>query len=174
MKRKQPDDDRNQQVMIESDKNILVMGIGNLLMGDEGLGVHFINEFIKHPMPSHIEIVDGGTGGFHLLSYLQAYPTIILIDAAFDDQEPGTISLIKPKFASDFPPSLSSHDIGLKDLLDSLYLLGHQPEVYLFTVTIDEIQHMSIGLTQPIESAITHLQEKTLQLLNQLANSTKN
>lgn len=141
------------------------MGIGNLLMGDEGLGVHFINEFTKIPLPPNVTVVEGGTGGFHLLSYLQAYPTIILIDAAFDDKEPGTISLIKPKFASDFPPSLSSHDIGLKDLLDSLYLLGHHPEVFLYTVTIGDIQPMTVELTTPIKSAINELQDQVLGLL---------
>ena len=53
----------------EKDKseNILVMGVGNYLMGDEGIGVHIIQEMAKQDLPDHVDILDGGTGGFSLL-----------------------------------------------------------------------------------------------------------
>lgn len=154
--------------MSERKKDILILGIGNILMGDEGVGVHFINELAHHPLPNRVEILDGGTGGFHLLSHLQSYPRIILVDAAFDDHTAGTINLIKPRFSTDFPPSLSSHDIGLKDLLDSLYLLGNEPEIFLFTVTIKEITPMSLELSTPVKNTLAPLTERVTALLSTL------
>ena len=62
--------------------DILVLGIGNVLMGDEGIGVHAINYLEKHTFPSNVRLLDGGTGGFHLLEYLQDYKKIIMIDTA--------------------------------------------------------------------------------------------
>jgi hydrogenase maturation protease len=156
-----------------SEKKILILGIGNLLMGDEGLGVHFINEYSKNTHPSNVELLEGGTGGFHLLSYLQDYPITIIIDAAFDDYPEGTIRLIKPKFASDFPPSLSSHDIGLKDLMDSLFLLGKEPVIYLFTVSISQITPMVVELTDPIKKVIDQLVGHVNVLVNQISTSDK-
>ena len=81
---------------------LLVLGIGNVLLGDEGVGVHVIQQLEKHEMPTHVTLLDGGTGGFHLLSYLQDYSRVILIDATLDGKEPGTISLIYPKFSNEF------------------------------------------------------------------------
>ena len=98
----------------EKDKSnsLLVMGVGNYLMGDEGIGVHVIQEMAKQQLPEYVDILDGGTGGFLLLSCFEAYPIIIFVDATMDGKPAGTVSLIKPKFASDFPSALSVHDVG--------------------------------------------------------------
>ena len=105
-------------------RNILVLGLGNLLMGDEGVGVHAARMLEHGDLPHAVSMVDGGTGGFHLLSYLQDFATVIMIDATMDGNSPGTLSLIRPRFATDFPKSLSAHDIGLRDLIESALLLG--------------------------------------------------
>ncbi|HSN60978.1 MAG TPA: hydrogenase maturation protease, partial [Ferruginibacter sp.] len=57
--------------------NILILGIGNYLMGDEGVGVHVANRLAKENNIKGVDIVDGGTGGFHLLGYFEGYKTII-------------------------------------------------------------------------------------------------
>lgn len=154
-------------------KDILVLGIGNYLMGDEGLGVHFINEFQKKDIPSNVEIVDGGTGGFHLLSHLHSHPINIFIDAATDGLPKGEVRLIKPKFASDFPVFLSSHDIGLKDLIESLYLLGDPPIIYIFTVSIQDIRPMYIGLSEEVRSSIPVLIDQVSELIIKINNGVK-
>ena len=118
---------------------ILILGIGNYLMGDEGVGVHAIQRLEKLPWPEYVDLLDGGTGGFHLLSYLTDYPKVILIDATMDGDAPGTVKLIKPKFASDFPRALSAHDIGLRDLIESAAVVEKLPETWLVTVSIDEL-----------------------------------
>lgn len=147
---------------------ILILGIGNLLMGDEGVGVHTIRELEKISLPENIDLLDGGTGGFHLLEYFQTYKRLIMIDATMDGEKTGTIKLIKPKFATDFPKALSAHDIGLKDLVESATILGSMPEVYLFTVTISEIKSMTMELSEDVANAIPEVIEKIKSLINTL------
>jgi hydrogenase maturation protease len=144
---------------------ILILGIGNVLMGDEGVGVHTIKELEKESFPSNVTLLDGGTGGFHLLEYLQEYPKIIMIDATMDGKPAGTISLIEPKFATDFPKSLSAHDIGLRDLIESTAVLGELPKMYLITVTIESIQSMQMELSTEIEEQIPSVVEKVKKVL---------
>jgi hydrogenase maturation protease len=148
----------------EKDKSnsILVMGVGNYLMGDEGIGVHIIQEMAKKDLPEYVDILDGGTGGFLLLSCFQVYPTIIFIDATMDGKPAGTISLIRPKFASDFPTALSVHDVGLKDMIEAVYLMDKIPDIHLFTVSIEEINPMTIELNAKVRAAIPELIERIL------------
>ncbi|MDX1939380.1 MAG: hydrogenase maturation protease [Saprospiraceae bacterium] len=143
---------------------ILILGLGNLLMGDEGLGVHFARQMELEALPDNATVLDGGTGGFHLMSYLEDYPTIIAVDATLDDHPPGTIRLIHPRFSKDFPKALSTHDIGLKDLLEGLQILGKFPEIHLFIVSIETVQPLYIGLSPSIEAIMPDLiaQVKTL------------
>lgn len=143
----------------EKDKSdsILVMGVGNYLMGDEGIGVHVIQEMYKKKLPDYVDILDGGTGGFLLLSCFQVYPTIIFVDATMDGKPAGTISLIRPKFASDFPSALSVHDVGLKDMIEAVYLMDKVPDIHLFTVSIEALNPMTIALSQKVKDAIPNL-----------------
>jgi hydrogenase maturation protease len=115
---------------------VLVLGVGNVLLGDEGAGVHAVRSMEAETWPSHVTLLDGGTGGFHLLSLFEEFDRIVLVDATMDGQPPGTVRLIRPRFASDYPRTLSAHDIGLKDLVESAALLGLTPEVVLVTVSV--------------------------------------
>ena len=105
-----------------------------------------------------IDVVDGGTGGFHLLSYLSDFPRVIMIDAAADGKPPGTVSVLKPRFASDFPKSLSAHDIGLKDLVEAATLVGGLPEIDLITVSVESIQPMSLDLSPSVAAALPEVE----------------
>jgi len=154
----------------EKDKSnsILIMGVGNYLMGDEGIGVHTIQALSKTKLPDYVDILDGGTGGFLLLSCFEAYKTIIFVDATMDGQKEGTISLIRPKFASDFPSALSVHDVGLKDMIEAVYLMDHVPDIHLFTVSIKEINPMTIELNKNVKASIPVLINNILELSEEL------
>jgi hydrogenase maturation protease len=154
---------------MNSDNKILILGIGNVLMGDEGVGVHAIKELEKETFPPNVTLLDGGTGGFHLLEYLQEYPKIIMIDATMDGKPAGTISLIEPKFATDFPKSLSAHDIGLRDLIESTAVLGELPKMYLITITIDSIQSMELELSPEIKKQIPVVIGKVKEVLKTIS-----
>ena len=131
----------------------LVLGIGNVIMGDEGVGVHVVREIEKLPLPANVECLDGGTGGFILLEPLQLAERIILIDAATDGNPIGTVSRTTPKFSKDYPPTMTAHDIGMKDLLDAFYIQGGDREVILYTITIDPRQPIALDLSEEIERA---------------------
>ena len=154
----------------EKDKSnsILVMGVGNYLMGDEGIGVHLIQHMSKSVLPPYIDILDGGTGGFLLLNCFEAYPTIIFVDATMDGKPAGTISLIRPKFAADFPAALSVHDVGLKDMIEAVYLMGKVPDIHLFTISIEEISPMTIALSEAVQNSISELTLKIVELSKKL------
>ena len=149
-------------------QNILILGIGNVLMGDEGIGVHTIRELENKSLPSNVVLLDGGTGGFHLMSYFQEYKKIIMIDATMDKKPEGTVSVIKPKFASDFPKSLSAHDIGLKDMIESIAIIDKLPDIFLITVTITEIRSMYMELSEKVQKSIPEVIKKIEELLDQI------
>ncbi len=133
---------------------MLVLGVGNVLMGDEGIGVHAVRQIETEGVQPGVEVVDGGTGGLHLLSYLQTRDRIVMIDATMDGQSAGAVSLIRPRFASDFPRSLSAHDIGLRDLVEAAALLGPLPPICLITVSIDSMQPMTVELSPAVHGSI--------------------
>jgi hydrogenase maturation protease len=135
-------------------RSTLIMGIGNYLMCDEGVGVHVIEEMLKHELPEHVALLDGGTGGFHLLEYFENHHRVILIDATLDGRTPGTIRKIKPKFSRDFPPAMSTHDIGLKDMVSALQLVDKMPEIDLYVISIASIQDQGIHLTPEVAAAV--------------------
>jgi len=136
----------------------LILGVGNLLMGDEGVGVAAIGHLEKMGFAEHAELVDGGTSGFHLLGLFRNQQHLILIDAATDNQPIGTVSLIHPRYASDFPPTLTAHDIGLKDLIESAALLDYWPQVDLITISIGDLGEMTMELSPPVAAALPQIE----------------
>ena len=136
----------------------LVLGVGNLLLGDEGIGVVAIRHLQKAGFEEQVDLVDGGTGGFHLLSLFRDHSRIILIDAAADDKPPGTVFLTQPRYASDFPPSLTAHDIGLKDLIESAALLGDLPQVDLITIAVAGLGPLTLELSPPVAAALPRIE----------------
>jgi hydrogenase maturation protease len=147
----------------------LVLGLGNVLMGDEGVGVHVVRELEKRALPAGVECLDGGTGGFTLLEPLQSAGRIILIDAAADGNPPGTVTRTTPRFSRDYPPTLTAHDIGVKDLLDVFYIQGGGPDVVLYAITIDPQQPISLELSEVIAQAA---QMAVAAILAELASSS--
>jgi len=126
----------------------LVLGLGNILMGDEGVGVHVVRALERLPLPAGVECLDGGTGGFILLEPLQRADRIFLIDAAADGNAPGTVTRTTPQFSRDYPPTLTAHDVGVKDLLDVFYMQGGKREVVLYAITIDPRQPIRMSLSE--------------------------
>lgn len=143
---------------------ILILGIGNYLMGDEGVGVHAIHTLAKMDLPDYVDIIDGATGSFELIPILAAYDKVIMIDATMDERALGTVHVLFPRFAADFPVALSSHDIGLKDLFDALEFKEEMPRLILITVTIEDILAMKIELSEAVEKALPKVAEKAIEL----------
>jgi hydrogenase maturation protease len=153
---------------LKPSSSILILGIGNYLMGDEGLGVHFIQQLETENIPEGIDLLDGGTAGFQLMEYLEKYPIVIMVDATLDQNPVGTIRLIEPKFSQDFPKAMSTHEIGLKDLVESLSLMGKLPKIYLFVVTVADIAHLHVGLSPAVTLAMDNLKKRVLALAEEI------
>jgi hydrogenase maturation protease len=134
-------------------KKTLVLGLGNVIMGDEGVGVHIVRALEQCKLPENVECLDGGTGGFILLEPLQNADRVILIDATADENAIGTVTRTTPRFSRDYPPTLTAHDIGVKDLLDAFYIQGGEREVVLYAVTIDPLQSISMSLSEACSQA---------------------
>ncbi len=130
-----------------SGKKTLVLGLGNVLMGDEGIGVHVVRALEQHALPAGVECLDGGTGGFILLEPLESADRIVLIDAAADGNPPGTVTRTTPRFSRDYPPTLTAHDIGVKDLLDAFFIQSGEREVVLYAIAIDPRQPIRMSLS---------------------------
>ncbi|MEZ5057104.1 MAG: hydrogenase maturation protease [Saprospiraceae bacterium] len=152
---------------MDSDK-ILVLGIGNYLMGDEGVGVHFANYLLSQDLPKNVDVLDGGTGGFYLTNYIESYPIVILIDATLDDKTPGSTRLLEPHFSKDYPKVMSTHDIGMKDLIEAMIFMGTLPKIYLFAVSINSLQQQQVHLTQELEAILPELRDKVFALVERL------
>ena len=145
--------------MTEADGRLLVLGIGNLLLRDEGVGIHIVPHLERDEIPQGDLLLDGGTGSFLLLDPMQRARKVILIDATLDHNPPGTVRRLVPRFSTDYPRTLAAHDIGLKDLLDAFYLLGHPVDVVLFAVSIAPLQDMCLELSPELAERLPEIAE---------------
>jgi hydrogenase maturation protease len=145
--------------------DILVLGIGNLLMGDEGVGIQAVRRLEKENWPGKVDFLDGGTGGFHLLSYLEDYAHVIIIDASLDNFPEGHVRYIKPHFAADFPPTLSAHEIGLKDMIESLVLMEKWPDLHLVVISIKDLDRLDLKLSRVILESLDLVEVQVREII---------
>jgi len=147
--------------------SILILGIGNILMRDEGAGIHVIT-WLEEEGYNEADLMDGGTGGFHLLGVIQSYKTVIIVDASLDHFSAGHVRILHPKYAKDFPRQLSAHEIGLKDLLDAAFLLGNTPQICLVAISVKDFQDMGMELSPEVSKAIPVAIQSIKDLINTL------
>jgi len=134
---------------------MLVLGVGNLLMGDEGVGVHVVRRLLDGPpLGPDVEALDGGTGGFTLLGALTGTPWAILVDACLDGRPAGTVRVRRPRRAQHFPRALGAHDIGLRTLIEAAELLGGLPRTVLLTVSVAAPFETGMELSPPVAAAV--------------------
>ncbi len=145
------------------------MGLGNILLQDEGIGIHTLRELEKMKWPEWVDLLDGGTGGFVLLSLFHEYDHLVIIDATLSESPEGTIKVLYPKFAKDFPKSLSTHELGLKDMIESAVLLGKIPHITLVTISIRPEQAMSIELSPTIRHKVPEVIQTVKEIINKQA-----
>jgi hydrogenase maturation protease len=126
---------------------ISLIGLGNILLMDEGVGVHAVQALKRSfDFPGDISLLDGGTLGLDLLPYVEGVEKILFIDAVDFKQEPGTLTIMEDEEIPSFlRPALSFHQVGLADLLFASKFMGNSPS----KVTLVGIQPEKIetGLT---------------------------
>jgi hydrogenase maturation protease len=114
----------------------VILGVGNVLLSDEGVGIHVVQELMKMALPPTVEVIEGGTGGFGLLDIVTEADRLIVIDAVKGDGEPGTIYLFNFKDAPDFPDGYktSVHQVGILEVVRLAGLIGKTPETTIIGV----------------------------------------
>lgn len=133
---------------------VLVLGVGNLLMGDEGVGIHVLRRLeAAAPIPG-VRLLDGGTGGVNLLREFDGAEDVILIDATRDGRAAGTITFLQPRFVGDLPRGLGAHDFGLKDLFAAAALLGRLPRIHLYTIAVEVVAPMCTELSPAVAASV--------------------
>jgi hydrogenase maturation protease len=137
---------------------VVVIGVGNLLMKDEGIGIHALKALREFALPRNIELIDGGTSP-DLIACTGNCEKLIIIDAARAGGEPGSIYRFSPEDLSAEPEALASaHELGVPQNLALMSLLGHQPsEIIIIGIEPGEISpglELSAGLRQKMPDIV--------------------
>ncbi len=147
--------------------NIAVFGIGNILLSDDGVGVHAINKLKEeYTFPPSVELIDGGTKGLDLLPLFEGRDKVLIIDAANFRKEAGTIDIVEgdrlPAFLS---LKLSVHQIGLPDTLFAMRLLEITPAEMCLIGIQPESMETGTELSETIQVKLTDLADNVIQKL---------
>jgi len=136
-------------------KNILILGLGNILLGDEGVGVRVIEQLLSRPLPDEIEVIDGGTAGYELINFFEGKEKVIIVDAVKTDDTPGSVYKMDLSVVQeDETVQLSLHQIGLKNVFKMASMMDLNPEVTLVGIVPKDYQDYNIGLSEEVEKAI--------------------
>lgn len=139
--------------------NILVLGIGNVLLMDEGVGVRAINELERrYRFSSEIELLDGGTAGIELLRHISGRDYLIIIDVVKSGQSPGTVVRFEGEdVPAVFRNRISPHQLGLSDLLAAAMLTDELPaDIVLFGVEPASLDQ-GLDLSDTVEGSMNKL-----------------
>ena len=138
---------------------LLVLGLGNVLLGDDGLGAAAIASLLdRYAAPAGARVLDGGTLGLSLLPYLDEAEVVILVDAIRSDGPPGTlVRLDGDQVAPAVATRLSPHQIGVSDLLDGARWLDRYPSRLVLLGLVPEVMELRVGLSPDVARSLPAL-----------------
>lgn len=153
----------------DGDNEIVLLGVGNILLTDEGLGVHVVKElkesFIFTPA---ISIIDGGTMGMELLTYMRGMKKILLVDAINGGDAPGTIYEFPHKELEQyFTEHISVHEVGMQDIL-RIRAIQEDPLEDAVVIGV-EPESLEIGFepSEPVQCALPEVKKRVLNVLRE-------
>lgn len=151
-------------------RRITVLGVGNLLFCDEGVGVRVVEHLLeRYVFPRNVSIVDGGVLGLRLLGVVSETDHLIVVDAIRNRKAPGTLVRLE---GDEVPRRLyaknSLHQVDLLETLSVLPALDHYPETVILGVEPEDIESMSLELSSPVQAAVAPLIGAVLQELERL------
>jgi hydrogenase maturation protease len=149
--------------------NIAILGIGNVLLMDEGVGVHIINKLREeYKFPKYVKLIDGGTMGLDLLPFFEGNDKVLIIDAVDFKKDPGTIDSLTgdeiPRFLSS---KLSVHQIGLPDMLFAAKLMGITPSEMCLIGIQPKSMEFGTELSEEVRAQMGALLERVFQKLKE-------
>jgi hydrogenase maturation protease len=146
--------ERNNSVR-DQQKHLLILGVGNLLLSDEGIGVHVAQRMMAMDWPPEVQVVEGGTDGFGLVNIIVQADRMILIDAVKGGGRPGSIYRFDLEDCPPYPDlfKTSVHQISILEVINLTGLIGSTPQTTIIGI---EPQCLEVGmeLSPLIESKI--------------------
>lgn len=148
---------------------ITILGIGNILLGDEGFGVHFVRWFSEHyRLPEGVAAVDGGTLGYVLLDTICSCERLVVIDCLKLDDAPGSVyRFTREEMEVRLPPPTSAHEVKFADVLCKAELLGEVPEITFLCVVPVRCGEMELEMTACVRERFPAVEELLLAELAQ-------
>lgn len=151
---------------MESQKNILILGLGNILLKDEGVGVRVAEKIKEMPLPPDVEVMDGGTMGLDLQYYIEGRKKVIVIDAVRAGDTPGTMYRFTDKEIADKKGLLrSAHGFDFTDALRFAEFFQNKPDEVIFIGIEPESLDEGMELTPTIEKRVPALIELVMREL---------
>jgi hydrogenase maturation protease len=153
---------------------ILVLGVGNLLLGDDGIGVHLINEFRNTPFPENIKLMDAGTVSHQLICEFHETDYLIVVDAVEAGDTPGSIYRFSPddiNFSSG--QKLSLHQMNLVDILQMAEMTGAKPETIVIGVQPKDTSSWSLELSDEVKAVVPKVKDLVIEELKKIMQSAK-
>ena len=138
---------------------VLVLGLGNVLLGDDGLGVDAVARLARgYSIPAGVRLEDGGTLGLSLLGLLCESDRVILVDAVRADGRPGTLVRIDGDDVMDaVRDRLSPHQVGVADVLDAARLIDRYPSAVTLLGLVPEVLDLDIARSSAVEANLDRL-----------------
>jgi hydrogenase maturation protease len=149
-----------------SPQKIVVLGVGNILLSDEGIGVHVANELMKMDLPPEVSVVEGGTDGFRLLNVITEADRLIVVDSVKGGAEPGSIYCFDINEVRNCPPGFTTsvHQIGILEVINLSELVGKKPHTTVIGVEPKSLA-MSLELSPEIKAKIPRIIELVIDQL---------
>jgi hydrogenase maturation protease len=140
-------------------RRVVVLGVGNLVMGDEGLGVRCVQRLeAEHALPDDVAIVDGGTSTHELLEDLENLDLLVIVDAVATGGPPGSLVRLEgDAVPSTLSNTMSPHQHGIHDLLGTLRLLGREPGRVVVHGVVPVRMKLGFDLSPEIAAAMPEL-----------------
>jgi len=157
----------------DSKSSLLVLGLGNLLCADDGVGVRAVESIQRdYQTGEAVRVIDGGTLGLTLLSTFDGADDVVLVDAVAGVGPPGTlVRLAGDDVAPAVRNRLSCHQVGVADLLDSLRLLDSYPERLILWGVVPASFELDTSLSPAVADALPTLVERVLEEVRNLGYS---
>lgn len=149
---------------------ILVLGVGNILLSDEGIGVRVIEALERrYVMPEDVDVLDGGTAGMELLEAMASRTHLIIVDAIVSRKsEPGELLILRDEEVPVlFNNKISPHQLGLSDVLSALRFTGEFPDKITLVGVIPHSLEPNIGLTPTVEASLEPALQAVLAALQE-------
>jgi len=155
--------------------HIMIMGVGNLLLSDEGFGIHTIRLLEeRYEFPQDVSLVDGGVLGLNLLGVISEADHLIVIDAIKNGEAPGSMYRIDQEAIPERVRAKNSlHQVDLLETLTLCQALDKTPQTVILGVEPEDIESLSVDLTPTIEEKVDNIIEMVLAELDRLGVSYK-